>query len=134
MAPRILLPLLVCLLLAGCGGDTEREAPSGGSAPSTDLTVSVDADGDGPGAAKTLQVRCDQPGGDAACPAAKALSARALEPVSTKRVCTDIFGGPQTAEISGTLKGDAVKARYTRSNGCEIERWKAAAPLLDRVR
>jgi hypothetical protein len=132
MAPRTLLFSLACLLLAGCGGDTEREA--GARAPSTNLMVTVDADGDGPAAAKQLQVSCDRSGGDAACDAAKALPARALEPVSTKRVCTDIFGGPQTAEISGTLNGDAVKARYTRSNGCEIEHWKAAAPLLDRVR
>ena len=53
---------------------------------------------------------------------------------ASRRVCTDIFGGPQTATVEGTIRGKAVSARFARRNGCEIARWEAASPLLDRVR
>ena len=44
--------------------------------------------------------------------------------------CTQQFGGPETATVTGTLHGDEVAARFSRENGCEISRWEKVAELL----
>jgi hypothetical protein len=41
--------------------------------------------------------------------------------------CTMINGGPQEALVTGRFRGALVRARFSRSDGCEIARW-------DRVR
>ena len=124
---RILPCLLGLLLLAGCGAESGSAPAPGDSAPATVLTVTVDRDGTGPYPAKRARVNCAAD----ACPTVPAI---AFEPVSKRRVCTDIFGGPETASIEGTLRGKTVSARFSRRNGCEIARWEAAAALLDRAR
>jgi hypothetical protein len=37
--------------------------------------------------------------------------------------CTEIYGGPQVAEIRGRLRGKPVRSRFSRTDGCQIERW-----------
>jgi hypothetical protein len=44
--------------------------------------------------------------------------------------CTMIYGGPQEALITGTLRGEKVWTRLRRRNGCEIARWNRVAFLL----
>lgn len=44
--------------------------------------------------------------------------------------CTQQFGGPQTATISGTIDGRPVDGSFSLSDGCEIDRWNTLAPLL----
>jgi hypothetical protein len=115
--------IVLCLLLAGCGTE---EPGAGGS--STKLLVTVDADGPkGAAAPSSREVRCSDTSG---C-AAERVPASAYQPVQPRKVCTDIFGGPQTAEVTGTLRGKPVSARFSRQNGCEIDRWQAAKPLLE---
>jgi hypothetical protein len=46
---------------------------------------------------------------------------------SSKRVCTQIYGGPQEALVTGRFRGHSVRAHFSRQDGCEIGRW-------DRVR
>ena len=43
------------------------------------------------------------------------------------------FGGPETATIKGTIRGQEVDASFSRSDGCEIARWDKVKPLLDQV-
>ena len=119
MAPRTLLCCLAVLALAGCGAEDEGSAPAG-PAPATQLTVRVDPDGDGPKPAREARIR-----------SASGLRPADLEPVPDDVACTELFGGPQTARISGTLDGRAVDARFARNNGCEIARWDKVAPLLE---
>ena len=45
-------------------------------------------------------------------------------------VCTEIYGGPQKARVVGTVAGRRIWATFTRTNGCEIERWSRISPWL----
>jgi len=45
-------------------------------------------------------------------------------------MCTQIYGGPQTATVRGSWGGQAVDASFSRENGCEIARWDAATAVL----
>ena len=46
------------------------------------------------------------------------------------RLCTQQYGGPQTAVVTGWYLGREVNSRFSRTDGCEIARWRAMAPLL----
>lgn len=46
------------------------------------------------------------------------------------RLCTQQYGGPQVAVVTGSFHGRTVDSVFTRTDGCEISRWKAMAPLL----
>ena len=48
-------------------------------------------------------------------------------------LCTQQYGGPQVAVVSGTLGGRQVHSRFSLTDGCEIARWHALAPLLGGV-
>ncbi len=115
MAPRI---VLCCLALAGCGAEDDAPVPAG-PAPTTQLTVRVDPDGRGPEPAKAAQVR-----------SASGLRPADFEPVPDDVACTELFGGPETATISGTLERERVEGRFSRQDGCAIARWEKVSALL----
>lgn len=46
------------------------------------------------------------------------------------KICTQQYGGPQVAQVDGTFLGRTVHSRFTRTDGCEIARWRALAPLF----
>ena len=46
------------------------------------------------------------------------------------KMCTQQYGGPQTAVVTGWYLGREVNSRFSRTDGCEIARWRAMAPLL----
>jgi hypothetical protein len=125
------LPLaLICASLAACGD----EAKSAGGSDATKLTVRVDGDGTGPAKARTLELDCSNGEHADACAAAAKLSAADLAPTPADSACTQIYGGPETATIKGTLNGEKVDAKFSRTDGCEIHRWETAQPLLDEAR
>nr|WP_256435421.1 SSI family serine proteinase inhibitor [Aeromicrobium sp. CFBP 8757] len=84
----------------------------------------------GEGAApKTYRLTCDPAGGDhpqpeQACDAIAAAGASVFEPVAADQSCTMVFGGPQTATVTGTYEGADVDASFSRQDGCEIDRWE----------
>lgn len=74
---------------------------------------------------------------------ARAASAAALlnDPAVVKRLvdgppadqmCTEIYGGPDIAAVTGTLDGQSVNASFHRNNGCGIADWELFLPLLTR--
>ena len=46
------------------------------------------------------------------------------------RICTQQYGGPQIAVVTGWFHGREVEASFSRTDGCEISRWEALAPLF----
>jgi hypothetical protein len=129
--------LAVAAALAGCGSSDTPSGSSGASASAklADLVVTVDNDGArGAGTPRRLELTCDDPRDSIACGAAAGVSEADLAPAPKNVACTQIFGGPETATITGTLRGNAVDASFSRTNGCEVSRWQHVQPLLDEVR
>lgn len=98
----------------------------------TELTVVVQT---GPGQGeRTFSLTCDPPGEDHPDPEAACRTLDQLKspfaPVPKNVACTEIYGGPQTARVTGTFRGEPVAAEFNRTNGCEIARWDAHAALL----
>jgi hypothetical protein len=46
------------------------------------------------------------------------------------KACTQIYGGPETASITGIWQGQQVMSRFARNDGCQISRWKLMEGLL----
>ena len=127
---RFSVALLLCAaLIAGCGEDDEPAAAPGGSL--AELTVEVDPDGPDAQEPKTATVSCDAPEDSELCKEVDALDPTVFEPTPGDTACTQQYGGPETATVTGTFKGEQVDAEFGRQNGCEIARWEDAAPLLE---
>jgi hypothetical protein len=73
-------------------------------------------------------------GAGAACRRARAIATFLASRPSSKRVCTDVYGGRQRARITGTIGARHIDRRLKRTNGCEIGDWQHAVPLVPRVR
>ncbi|KGM09436.1 proteinase inhibitor I4 serpin, partial [Cellulomonas bogoriensis 69B4 = DSM 16987] len=106
------------------------DAPADGE---TSLTITVDPTGEG--ATTTWTLTCDPPGGDhpdpeAACAQLAQVGTEGLAPVPADAMCTQQWGGPQTATVTGTLDGTAVDATFRYTDGCEIHRWDALSAVL----
>ena len=100
-------------------------------ADTTDLRITVD---DGSGQVRTWRLTCDDAGGDhpdpqAACAALARMDAP-FAPLPKDLLCTEIYGGPQTAKVEGVYRGVPTLAEFRRTNGCEISRWDAYLAVL----
>jgi hypothetical protein len=131
----------VLALLAVCVGLVACATATGGPSSGTSLRIAYWEDGmeamppmrARPDVVWTL--RCEPAGGSLARPARAcaqlAAGGRALfAPLSPKLACTQIYGGPQRARVTGMLDGRPVWATFSRSNGCEIARWARVSPWL----
>jgi hypothetical protein len=65
-----------------------------------------------------------------ACARLQRLGPAAFRPTPPNAACTEIFGGPSTAKITGTFLGFPLWVKLGRGNGCEIARWQRVAFLL----
>ncbi|MHA7280813.1 SSI family serine proteinase inhibitor [Arthrobacter sp. MDT2-2] len=78
-----------------------------------------------PGPASTL------PGAEAACAALARLGAEFFTARPNKDIiCTQQYGGPQTASITGMLDGTSILASFALTDGCEISRWNRVRDIL----
>ena len=67
-----------------------------------------------------------------ACRRLQRLGKGAFAPTPPGVACTQIFGGPSTAVVTGWFLGRPLWVRLRRDNGCEIDRWQRVAFLLPR--
>lgn len=103
------------------------------TALTAELTITLDESGEGP--VRTFALTCGPTGGDhpapqAACDALARAGIAAFDPVPPDVACTEQWGGPQRAIVEGVVDGTPVSGTFSRTNGCEIARWDALAPLL----
>lgn len=127
-AAAVAVTAVVLSVVAACGSDVSSDGDTGGdTSAGTSLTIVVTPDAGAE--TSTYQLTCDPAGGDhpqpeQACDALDAAGAGVLDPVPADQSCTQIFGGPQTATVTGTYEGKDVDATFSRENGCEIDRWE----------
>jgi subtilisin inhibitor-like len=50
--------------------------------------------------------------------------------VPKNMACTEIYGGPQEALVTGRFRGALIRVRFNRRDGCEIDRWNRVAFLF----
>jgi Subtilisin inhibitor-like len=110
----------------------------GAGAGDTLLRATVWPKGTGTAGRIVRTLRCDPPGGSvprptAACRAVERAGRTAFRGVPIDAACTQIYGGPAVALVTGRLHGRPVWARFDRENGCEITRWQRLALLLGRA-
>ena len=137
--------LAAVALAAACGSSGSKPAGSPTTTAiataATSLTIEVRPDpAAGP---QTATLQCD--GGakgtaflaapDAATKACAALANPAAvdylrNPKPEGQVCTQIFGGPETAHVTGTLNGQSLDVQLARRNGCETAGWDLVRALL----
>ena len=73
-------------------------------------------------------------GAATACRRARTIASFLATRPSSKRICTQIYGGRQRARITGTIGTRHIDRRLKRTNGCEIGDWQHVVPLVPRVR
>jgi hypothetical protein len=126
---RIGVLIAVIAAVVGCGSSA-----AGTAAPSTDLRISYFPQGRDEAGKKVWTLRCDPTAGTlprraAACQKLDAMT----NPFARLRrnvMCTDVYGGPAQAVISGTYEGRPVWVLLSQRNGCEISRWKKLSFLI----
>ena len=121
---RVAVVALAALAATGCmSRDSSDKAATETTA---DLQISVSIRGsEAPTKLWTLQC---PPGGtlpdaEAACSKLGQIN-DPFAPVPKGTACTQIYGGPEIADVSGTFNGERVDTQFSRGNGCELERWK----------
>lgn len=99
---------------------------------STSLHIGVSNTGDL--MAKTYTLRCNPAGGTLPQPAAACRRLGRLRapfaPTPNGTACTQIYGGPQIALVTGRFRSHSVHANFSRKDGCEIARWNRLAFLF----
>jgi hypothetical protein len=143
---RWLLVAAVVALAMACGGDTTTTtATTTGANPvtgDTSLTITVVSEGQplrdatlacGGGQTTGTGFLADASAAQAACdllrsdPLAVSLLVNGREP---GLMCTQQYGGPEEATVTGTIDGQGVSASINRRDGCGIAEWQLLTPLL----
>ncbi|MFC4564082.1 SSI family serine proteinase inhibitor [Nocardiopsis mangrovi] len=138
-------------LAAGCGGTTAVSTPEDEPtpAPETELTITVSTAEDGAAGAPSASpsdppsgapaeewtLTCSPAGGDhpdpeTACADLEQAGAEPLAEVPADQMCTQIFGGPEVAAVSGHVGDAEVDTEFTKSGSCEIERYEDMGAVL----
>jgi hypothetical protein len=124
---KVVVLALAALAVTGCMGRSTSSGSSG-RAPTvgaTALTISI-SPGKGDGLTKVWTLTCPNrgtlPHARRACERLAAIK-KPFAPVPKDVACTEVYGGPQVADVRGRFRGRPVSAHFSRTDGCEISRW-----------
>ncbi|MCB5281246.1 SSI family serine proteinase inhibitor [Arthrobacter sp. AL08] len=123
---------------------TPAPAPSAASATpgpglgNAELAISVKPSASGTPANFTLvcvdgvpSAESQHPNAAAACTALKNDAALlSPQPRPKDQACTQQYGGPQEATVTGVVDGRPVETTFSLRDGCEISAWNAAKDVL----
>ena len=130
----LLFGLAACAAPAGSGAGPSPS--SSAPAAADDLVISLDrGNGTEP---ERYTLRCgDSPDGDhpdaaAACTHLAGMAAP-FAPLPADMMCTEQYGGPETAHITGRWNGEPVDLELSRTDGCRISQWESLGPVLPPV-
>ncbi len=120
----------------GTGSPTSgSDAAAGGDIQQADNDLQVELDrGDGT-EPETWTLTCvglvegSHPDAEGACEHLKGMD-DPFAPLPADVMCTEQFGGPQTARVIGRWNGEPVDLELSRTDGCHISQWDALGPLL----
>lgn len=106
-----------------------------GASARISLTVTYWENGSRPGDKSVSKLSCNPARGTVPRPAVACRrllteGRKLFAPVPHGSLCTEIYGGPQVALVTGSIDGHRVWARFQRRNGCEISRWQRVSPWL----
>jgi Subtilisin inhibitor-like len=112
----------------GCGSASSAPSESMAAEPTTELSVAFFPEGRGEGGAKRWTLRCDPVGGThtrraTACTRLLRMQ-RPFAVPKDPEVCTQVYGGPDQAVVSGEHRGNRVWIVLSLSDGCKIARFK----------
>jgi len=71
-------------------------------------------------------------GGPRACAQARRIARLLAGRPDPHRACSQIYGGPERALVTGTIGAQSIRHGFSRTNGCGIADWRRAMPLLPR--
>ena len=130
---RIAAVALAALAATGCMGRSGSDQSP--TEPTADLQIELSIRGS-EAPTKVWTLHCP-PGGTLPDAATACQGLGELDdpfaPVPKGSACTQIFGGPELADVSGTYNGRRVDTQFSRGNGCDIERWKRVGFLFPSV-
>jgi hypothetical protein len=130
----------------GSPGAPGTPAPSKSTPPNTqegtamdaDLTVVLTSAESDARIERKLVCRDSQPAdgstvrdAEAACAALTKHGERVFfELPDRNRICTQQYGGPQQARVTGTISGREVDKQFSLTDGCKISEWNSMQALL----
>lgn len=125
---------LIVALLAGLVALAPACAATG--APKANLVIQYQPTTSG--ASIRLSVACvgaratagTHPNRKAICSLLAKKGLKIFAPTPTGMACSMIYGGPETARVTGTVGSTRVKGAFSKTDGCQVARWQAALPLF----
>jgi hypothetical protein len=105
----IAVPVLLAAVALGACGDDDEQPASAPPSDGTELQVEVTHAASRP---IRMTLRCD-----GKCDVATLKKALRQDP---ERACTQQYGGPEKARVTGTLDGEPVDVTIDRADGCGI--------------
>lgn len=124
--------VLVVAAQAGCGDSGNESGPTSPSKPTTaELTFVFEAERSAVPKRVTLACPASDAASRSACRELERVPAETFDPIPPNKACTEIYGGPQTLQVSGQLGEATIESEFSRVNGCEISRWGSLSPVLE---